>query len=65
MNLEERLQVAEVKGYISVNVKSECFYFFVKSSNAIRIGDTVKDCMDNQYRVNEIINKSRISAERN
>lgn len=62
MNLDERLKVSENKGYISVNVESELYYFFIEINDDIRVGDII-DYRNKQFRVNKIINKSRISAE--
>lgn len=63
MNLEERLKTSEAKGYISVQVKSQRFFFFIESKNFIKVGGIVKDSLGTEYKVNEIINKSRIAAE--
>lgn len=63
MNLEGRIQVAEAKGYISVNVESEFYYFFIESSKTVRIGDIVKNCRNKKFKVNKIMSNSRVSAE--
>ena len=63
MNLEERLKTSEAKGYISVQVESKRFFFFIESKSSIKVEDIVKDSLGTEYKVNEIINKSRISAE--
>lgn len=63
MNLEERLQVSEAKGYISVQVEAESFYFFIENNKAVKIGDIVENARGKQFRVTKINSKSRIVAE--
>lgn len=61
MNLEQRLQKAESKGYVSVHVPSERCFFFVKSEG-LAVGSVVTDCMDREYKVTKVYDKSRVEV---
>lgn len=63
MNLEERLQSAEAKGYISVKVEAEGYFFFVESDTTLRVGDSIKNARGVEFKVTKIESKSRIVAE--
>lgn len=57
MYLYERLQKAIDNGYMPVQVKSECCFFFVENDRKFKVGDMVSDCLGKEYKITHVSDK--------
>ena len=63
MNLEQRLQQAERKGYTPVYVLGTNSIFFIKPKKQIEIGDIVKNSFNEKFKVDNIDRKRIYASE--
>lgn len=63
MDLEERLKLAESKGFISVDIHKQGYVFFLESTKPLKEGDIIQNVRGTEFRVTQVVHKTRVLAE--